>query len=364
MIRILRNAALVLLATLTLVTGGVHHALAQELTAAMKELVAAANKEGQLVVTWSANTLGGPSGAKLFEERMAALYGSKVRIKWAPGRPIPEVGNEIAMRFTNGLPSPTDVYYGFSRNMADLLQYKLFLNAPWQDYSPDRLTPLITEYDSTFVKVQTAYTGFVVAKKFAPFIPKSLNDLLKPEWKGKIATTSYGAGFEMLSSKDLWGAERAIEWAKLFSVQVSGLLRCSDTDRLLSGEFAALVTDCGGTSAMEAIANGAPLEHVIPPELAIVSFFYMAVPKNATNPNAARMLIVYLLSEEGQRSIGNMRGGMDVHLLPGSKTGDRIRKLEAEWGRPFVTADIAWQLSNDEGNRAQRVIKDILTRGK
>lgn len=339
-------------------------AAAQDLTPAMKNLVAAANKEGQLVVSWSANTLGGPQGAKLFEERMAALYGSKVRIKWAPGRPMPEVGNEIAMRFSNGLPSPTDVYYGFSRNMADLLKYNLFHATPWQDLAPGRLVAPVTEHNNTFVKIQTAYTGFAVSKKHAPFIPKSLGDLLKPEWKGKIATTSYGAGFEMLSSKDLWGAAKTIEWAKQFTGQVSGLLRCSDTDRLLSGEFAALVTDCGGTSTMEAISDGAPLEHVIPPELAIVSYFYVAVPKNASNPNAARMLIVYLLSEEGQKRIGSMRGGMDVHLLPGSRTGDRISKLEAEWGRKFVIADIAWQLGNDEGNKAQRVVKDILTKGK
>ena len=331
---------------------------------ALKELVAAANKERELIVTWSANTLGGPNGAKLFEERMGVLYGSTVKIKWSPGRSMPEVGNEIAMRFTNGLPSPTDVYYGFSRNMADLLQYKLFVNAPWQDYAPGRITTEIAEYDNTFVKVQTAYTGFAVSKKFAPYIPTSLEDLLKPEWKGKIATTSYGAGFEMLSSKDLWGAEKSIEWAKKFSGQVSGFLRCSDIDRLLSGEFVALVTDCGGTSTMEAIADGAPIEHVIPPELNIVSFFYLAVPKNSSHPNAAKMLITYLLSEEGQKHIGSMRGGMDVHLLPGSKTGDRIHKLEAEWGKQFISADIAWQLQNEEGNKTQRVIKDILTRNR
>jgi ABC-type Fe3+ transport system substrate-binding protein len=195
-------------------------------------------------------------------------------------------------------------------------------------------------------------------------MPTSLNDLLKPEWKGKIATTAYGAGFEMLSSKDMWGAEHTIEWAKLFSGQVSGLLRCNEMERLLSGEFAALVTDCGGTSTMAAINDGAPLTHIIPPELAIVSFFYLAVPKNAIHPNAAKMLIVYLLSPEGQKNIGNMRGGMDVHLLPESKTGDRIHKLEAEWGKKFVNADIAWQIGNDEGNKTQRIIKDIITQNK
>jgi ABC-type Fe3+ transport system substrate-binding protein len=361
---VVKASACLLAAGFALGAFGISVAQADELPPKLKELVAAANKEGEINVTWSANTLGGPQGAKLFEERMAKLYGSTVKIKWAPGRSMPEVGNEIAMRYTNGLPSPTDVYYGFSRNMADLLKYKLFVNAPWQDYAPGRITTEIAEYDNTFVKVQTAYTGFAVSNKHAPFIPTSLSDLLKPEWKGKIATTSYGAGFEMLSSKDLWGAEKTIEWAKLFSAQVSGLLRCSDTDRLLSGEFAALVTDCGGTSTMEAIADGAPLTHVIPPELNIVSFFYLAVPKNSAHPNAAKMLIVYLLSEEGQTHIGSMRGGMDVHLLPGSKTGDRIHKLEGEWNKKFVNADIAWQLGNEEGNKAQRIVKDIITRNK
>ena len=359
---LMKRTTVVFLAAAFTTLGGAA-TLAQELTPAMKELVAAANKEREIVVTWSSNTLGGPDGAKLFEQRMAKLYGSTVRIKWSPGRSMPEVGNEIAMRYTNGLPSPSDVYYGFSRNMADLLKYDLFVKVPWKDYDPDRLTSDIVEKDS-FVKVQTAYTGLAVSNKFAPYIPTSLNDLLKPEWKGKIATTSYGAGFEMLSSKDMWGAEKTIEWAKAFSNQVSGLLRCSDIDRLLSGEFAALVTDCGGTSTMEAIADGAPMTHVITPETAIVSFFYLAVPKNAAHPNAAKMLTVYLLSLEGQKNIGSMRGGMDVHLLPESKTGDRIRKLEAEWGKKFVNADVAWQLGNEEGNKAQRIVKDIITRGK
>jgi iron(III) transport system substrate-binding protein len=359
---ILQTAMAVLSLTMAVSATGLR-VNAQDMTPALKELVAAANKEGAIVVTWSADTLGGAEGAKLFEERMAKLYGAKVKVTWSPGRSMPEVGNEIAMRYTNGLPSPSDVYYGFSRNMADLIQYDLFLKTPWKDYSPDRMTSEIVEKD-TFVKIQTAYTGFAVSNKFAPYIPKSLEDVLKPEWKGKVATTSYGAGFEMLSSTDMWGPDKAVEWAKAFSGQVSGLIRCSDMDRLLSGEFAALITDCGGTSAMQAIADGYPLTHVITPETAIVSFFYVAVPKNSAHPNAARLLSVYLLSDEGQRNISKMRGGMDVHFLPGSKTGERIHKLEAEWGKKFVNADIEWQLKNEIGNKTQRIIKDILTRGK
>ena len=35
---------------------------AQEMTPALKELVAAANKEREIIVTWSADTLGGAEG--------------------------------------------------------------------------------------------------------------------------------------------------------------------------------------------------------------------------------------------------------------------------------------------------------------
>ncbi|HEY4134391.1 MAG TPA: ABC transporter substrate-binding protein [Alphaproteobacteria bacterium] len=339
-------------------------ARAQDMAPALKELVAAANKDGEVSVAWSSTTLGGAEGAKVFEEHMAKLYGAKVKVKWNPGRSMPEVGNEIAMRYTSGLPSPTDVYYGYSRNMADLLQYKVFMSAPWQDYAPGRITPDLVEQDNTFVKVQSSYIGIAVSNKFAPSMPTSLNDLLKPEWKDKVSTTAIGAGFEMLASQDMWGAERTIDWAKKMSTQISGLQRCSDMERLLSGEFAALVTDCGSPSVLAAIEDGAPLTRVVPQELSIVSFYYLAVPKNSVHPNAAKLLTVYLLSEDGQKVIGDMRGGMDVHLLPGSRSGQIVRDLEAKWGKKFVNADIAWQVGNEEGNKAQRVVKDILTQGK
>lgn len=358
-----KTYALVLLASLAFGTLGAAKAFAADMTPALKELIAAANKEGQVDVTWSASTLGGPEGAKLFEAGMAKLYGAKVKVKWSPGRSAPEVGNEIAMRFTNGLPSPTDLYFGFSRNMADLLKYKMFVNTPWQEYAPQRITPEMVEQDNAFLKLSTADTGFTINKKLAPYTPTSINDFLKPEWKGKVATTSYAAGFEMLSSKDLWGADRTIEWAKKFSAQVGGLLRCSDVERLLSGEFLVMMTDCGGDVTRQAILDGAPLEHVITPELNIVSFFYVAVPKNAVHPNAAKLLAVYFLSEEGQKSFGKMGAG-DLHLLPGSMSGDRLHKLEAEWNKKFISADIGWQLKNEEGNKGQRIVKDIITQNK
>ena len=175
-------------------------ALAAEMTPALKKVVDAANKEGEMQVTWSSNTFGGPEGAKKVEKRINELWGAKIRIKWNPGRSMPEVGNQIAMSFSNKLASPTDVYIGFSRNMASLNKYKMFVSSPWKDYDPSRLTDAVVEQDGTLVKVYSATVGFSYNKKLAPMQPERLDDLLRPEWKGKIATPSYGPGWDQVAA--------------------------------------------------------------------------------------------------------------------------------------------------------------------
>ena len=108
-------------------------ALAQStMSPALKQLAVAADKEGTLLLTWSAGTMGGAAGAKVFEDSINKAYGTKIRIRWVPGPAMPNVGQQIAMRAGSGLSSPTDVYMGFSRNMAQLLKHELFLSAGWR----------------------------------------------------------------------------------------------------------------------------------------------------------------------------------------------------------------------------------------
>ena len=114
-------------------------------TAAMTALAAAAEKEGEILLTWSSDSLGGGEGAKAFEAAINAAYGTHIHIRWTPGPAMPNVGNQIAMAHANNLPSPTDAYLGFSRDLGTLLKYDVFLQAPWSDYAPDRLTDAVVE---------------------------------------------------------------------------------------------------------------------------------------------------------------------------------------------------------------------------
>jgi ABC-type Fe3+ transport system substrate-binding protein len=332
------------------------------LTPAVKELAALAAKDKEMTVTWSNSTMGGQKGAKAFEAAINKMFGIKIEINWAPGASMPNVGNEIATTALNGLPSPTDVYMGFSRNMAVLQDRNLFVSAPWSSYFPDRLTKDVVEFD-TYVKVVSATLGFTYNSALAPSKPEKLEDFLKPEWKGKFATTAFAAGFDQIAAKEAWGPEKTLAFAKKFSDGAAGFMRCNEMGRLSSGEFLALVTDCSGDSAREfAATKGAPLARVVAPDVPLVSYFYFAVPKNGKSQNLGKLFVAFALTKEGQDVIRKETFG-DLHLMPESIVKDEVAKAEKIAGKKFANGDLAWQKTNAAGNAAQQQVAKILAAG-
>jgi ABC-type Fe3+ transport system substrate-binding protein len=333
------------------------------LTPAVKELAALAAKDKEMTVTWSNSTMGGQHGAKAFEAAINKMFGIKIEINWAPGDSMPNVGNQIATTALNGLPSPTDVYMGFSRNMAVLQDRNLFVSAPWSSYFPDRLTKDVVEFD-TYVKVVSATLGFTYNSALAPSKPEKLEDFLKPEWKGKFATTAFAAGFDQIAAKEAWGPEKTLAFAKKFSDGAAGFMRCNEMGRLSSGEFLALVTDCSGDSAREfAATKGAPLARVVAPDVPLVSYFYFAVPKNGKSQNLGKLFVAFALTKEGQDVIRKETFG-DLHLMPESIVKDEVAKAEKIAGKKFANGDLAWQKTNAAGNAAQQQVAKILAAGK
>jgi ABC-type Fe3+ transport system substrate-binding protein len=350
------HAVTVALLAVTLAAGS-GQAQTATMTPALTALAAAAGREGEVEIKGSTDTFGGTQGAKLVADNIAKAYGVKIAVRWVPGGSFPEVGNEIAVTLRNNLPSPTDVYFGFSRNMAVFGKLGMFQAAPWKDYEPDRLDDRVVE-QGIYVKIYSGTLGFAYNTEQAPSKPETLADFLKPEWKGKFATTAFAAGFEQLAAKEAWGPEKTIDYAKKFAAAAGGFMLCTDSDRLASGEFDAFVTDCSGGSMLRAARAGAPLARVITPEYPLISYFYLAVPKNAAHPNAAKLFIAYMLSAEGQKVTYDMTLN-DVHFLPGSQTGPAIAAVEQKFGFKFGNADVAWQETNEAGNAAQREVAKI-----
>ena len=133
-------------------------------------------------------------------------------------------------------------------------------------------------------------------------VPKSFDDLLKPELKDKIgfATTDTGARViaAMLKSK---GAEfvQKLKGQQITLHSVSGR---AILDMVISGELGLSPTVFLSHSRVS-IAKGAPIKWV-PMDLVPTNAGGVALPANAPHPHAALLFGDFLISPEGQKFLG------------------------------------------------------------
>ena len=353
-----RAAALSCLAAACLFTSAAARA---EFSPALNSLVTEAQKEGAITLMFGEGALGGSAGARLFEKQINEMFGTRLKVSFAPGPAMPAMGSQIAVTQAAGKAAPTDIYVGWSRHMAGLSKYQLFAAADWKSLLPGRIDDRIVEGDGTMLKVVTSMAGFYYNPKLAPMQPKRLTDFLAPEWKGKIATTPYAANFDVLAAKSVWGPEKAVDYARKLSGQLAGLARCDEGERVASGEFLALVPNCSGRDAEHAMQDGAPIANFYPLDFRLINYTYIAVPKNAPHPSAAKLFAVFCMMPEGQKIIRDSWGA-DLHFFPESKSSKEVAAIEAETG-PMQSVDVAWQLDNEVGNRTWAEIQKILAQG-
>jgi len=129
--------------------------------------------------------------------------------------------------------------------------------------------------------------------------PRSWNDLLGPRWKGQIlADDVHPVGSGSLFFQATYGKlgrpfhEKLAAQDPSFTRDPRGSQR-----RVARGEYPLFLPS--SLAAMKEL-EGLPLKTVIPSEGAIYVLYQTAVFKNAPHPNAARLFMDFLLSDEAQ----------------------------------------------------------------
>ena len=327
--------------------------VAADMSPEMQKLVAEANKDGTLNVTWSQDVLGGASGQKIFEKNINAMFGTKLSIHYAPGASMAATAHKIASEIAAGKASSTDLYIGPGPFAQVLTSRNGFQAYDWQKLLPGRITSDMAEEDNQVVRFATGFPGVTYNTQLVPKdkVPERLTDFLQPFWKGKIASTVYAAGFEAISSTDRWGPDKAIDYIKKLSGQVSGLLRCGDGERIATGEYAAMVMDCSPQQADEWKARGAPVDHAIMLDAAQRRFWYLGVPKNAPHKAAAALYVAYAMTSEGQQTV-RKTWLVDLDTLPDAPDHDFAPKLEKK-GAKFLDITIDYLNKHPEMDKAK-----------
>jgi iron(III) transport system substrate-binding protein len=147
-----------------------------------------------------------------------------------------------------------------------------------------------------------AYNSKLVSPAEAP---KGYEDLLAPTWKGRMGLDDKQyIWFDGLLKT--MGQEKALAYFKRLATQGINF-RSGNTllaNLLAAGEFALLI-NARPESIDELKQKGAPLEWVAPrPTTANV--LPIGITKNAQHPNAGRLFMDYMLSEDGQKRLSAM----------------------------------------------------------
>ena len=135
--------------------------------------------------------------------------------------------------------------------------------------------------------------------------PRTLQDLLDPKWKGKMAWSSAsgtgGAAFVGAVLTSL-GEDRGMAYLKELAKQnviTVGITARAIVDQVINGEYPIALEIFNHHTVISA-AQGAPVTWV-PMEPILAPMAVASVVKDAPHPNAAHLFLDYLISEECQK---------------------------------------------------------------
>ncbi|HEX7229588.1 MAG TPA: extracellular solute-binding protein [Candidatus Binatia bacterium] len=173
--------------------------------------------------------------------------------------------------------------------------------------------------------------------------PKDWPDLLDPKWKGRFGMDE--EEFEWYGTLvDYWGREKAAKYMKALSAQQPTLRRGHNllAQLLAAGEFPIAIVFPFEVEQLK--RRGAPVDWSNTSDPIVTSINVVALSTKAPHPNAAKLLINYVLSEEGQSIIKSVSR---VPIRPGVKPN--VAKLDQSTLKiHYVPADMFKKVADYE----------------
>ncbi|HEU4341880.1 MAG TPA: extracellular solute-binding protein [Candidatus Binatia bacterium] len=356
------------IATVAMLLAGVSVESVQAASApSLAQLIEGAKKETTLRGQWSQNSFGGAKGLAELVAGMNKKYGLNLKAQFTPGPDMQRLMLRIAQEAAAGQPASTDVYMGNSQAIFDAMKANVLKPMDWSAILPRKIPtekgfdPIAPE--GVAVAFATTVVGILYNSDLVKGndIPRRLEDVLNPKWKGKIASTPYAAGFRELAMPGFLGREYVIDFTKKLSRHIGGLLRCGEAERFTSGEFLMLVLTCGGNDVNVLQATGAPVAHTVVEEGTVLHIRYAGVPKHSQSPNAGALLTAYLHTPEAQAMLWK-EDGLDLHVYPESKMKKDVEKVRAAGGKIALNTP-QWLSSLKGYSETQKELEKILREG-
>jgi iron(III) transport system substrate-binding protein len=260
-------------------------------------VIAGARQEGKVALATSASAAGFPRFLQAFTAKYTFIDATSGLYAAPTGRVLARIDAEIQSHNLN-----FDVLH--VANLAPYLAMArkdqlLGYRSPELDAYPSHAHHRDLWATARIIGIIMAYNKNVLPPEKAP---KRWADLLKPEFKGRkliIQDSAAGTSFnQMYLLEKLLGVGFMRQWGQQEPVIVATSAQLIDL--LVRGE-ALLAATVDHYRAFEPEAVRAGIVGVYPEEGMPIAIAPVAIFKDAPHPNAARLFIDYVLSEEGQR---------------------------------------------------------------
>jgi len=291
----------------------------------MEGLVAAAKAEGKL------NVIALPPDWANYGEIIKGFQAKYPEITVTSDQPDASSADEIAtaerLKGQDGAPDVFDL--GAAVALANTDMYAPYKVATWDEIPAD-----LKDANGAWVNDYGGYMsiGYDSAKVPAP---TTVADLLKPEYKGKVALngnpTEAGAAFagvQMVSIAQGGTAADLTKGVDFFQqlTEAGNFLPVDPTPATVESGQTPLVIDWDYLNA--SLAAKLPTWKVMVPKEAVVAgFYYQAINADAPNPAAARLWQEYLYSDEGQNFW--LKGGARPVRFEAMKTAGTLDEAAA-----------------------------------
>ena len=283
------------------------------------ELIAAARKEGKVHWYTAMDLTMSEVYARAFE---AKFPGIAVKVERSGGERIfSRIAQEYSSKIYNvDMINTTDASHPLAWRdngwLEPFVPVDVAEHWPIEHKSPDglwathRMVFSVMGYNTTLVKPADA--------------PQAYRDLLDPKWTGKLVKAHPSYSGATLTATHAMVRELGWEYfekiAKLKVLQVqSGV---DPPKKIALGERSAMI-DGADYLLLAAKDKGAPVEAVYAEEGAPIVNSPNALFKAAPNPNAARLLLAWMFSAEGQKTLVDISGLYVPHKQVAAKAGRR-----------------------------------------
>jgi len=280
-------------------------------------LIEAAKKEGKVSYYTAMDLSVAEPMAKAFEAKFAGI---KVAVERSGAE---RVFNRIAQEAASNI-QRADVV-----NSSDAAHFIAWKREGWlapyvpEDVAKD-LPAEMVDADGTYYNQRTHLSAIAYnTKLIAPAdAPKGFMDLLDPKYVGKLVKGHPGySGTIMTATQQI---ARELGWSyfeKLAKQKVLQVQSATEPPKRIEAGERAVAVDGSDYLFWMAKERGMPIEVVFAVEGTPQISNPMGVFKSAPNPNAARLLVSWIMSPEGQEFLVNLSGQYPANKRVKSKPG-------------------------------------------